>query len=84
MQLIETDLRHQLAEIETVRRRVIAETRETMQTELAEARREIEQARKRLGQFGSEGFSGNAHDDFLSRAQAELTRRDVAALRVAA
>lgn len=78
VQLIETDLRHQLAEIETVRRRVIAETRETMQTELAEARREIEQARKRLGQFGSEGFSGNAHDDFLSRAQAELTRREAA------
>ncbi len=78
VQLIETDLRHQLAQIETVRRQVIAETRETMQTELAEARREIEQARKRLGQFGSEGFSGNAHDDFLSRAQAELTRRESA------
>ena len=59
-----------------MRRRVIAETRETMQAELAEVRREIEQARRHIGPAGGEGFSGNAHDEFLARAQAELTRRE--------
>src|SRR5690606_10305143 len=45
-QLLEADLRHQLAQIEQARRAVIAETRDLMQAELEEARKEMEQLRR--------------------------------------
>ena len=62
-QVVEADLRYQLAGIEEARRAVIAETRETMQAELAEAREEIERARRQLarGEFGSAGQSRRQH-----------------------
>ncbi len=73
-QLLEADLRHQLAQIEQARRAVIAETRTLMQAELEEARKEVEQLRRQA----RSGFSGSAsagHEDFLARAEKELTRR---------
>ena len=74
-QLLEADLRHQLAQIEQARRAVIAESRALMQAELEEARKEIEQLRRQA----RSGFSGSAsaagHEDFLARAEKELTRR---------
>ena len=76
-QVVETDLRYQLANIEEARRSVIAETRSLMQQELEEARREIEQARRqaaRASQFGGTG----THEDFLARAEKDLAQRQQA------
>jgi DNA mismatch repair protein MutS2 len=73
-QLLEADLRHQLAQIEQARRAVIAETRTLMQAELEEARKEIEQLRRQA----RSGFTGGAaagHEEFLTRAEKELSRR---------
>jgi DNA mismatch repair protein MutS2 len=53
---------------------VIAETRALMQAELEEARKEIEQLRRQA----RSGFTGSAaagHEDFLVRAEKELSRR---------
>lgn len=75
--LVETDLRYQLAKIEEARRTVIAETRETMQRELDEARKEIEQLR-RQARSGFSGGSGGQHDEFLARAEKEIVRRQQA------
>jgi DNA mismatch repair protein MutS2 len=75
-QVVERDLRYQLAHIEEARRAVIAETRATMQSELEEVRREIEQVRRQLsrGAFGAT----SAHEEFLSRAAQEVARRQQA------
>jgi DNA mismatch repair protein MutS2 len=78
--LAETDLRNQLAKIEEARRAVIAETRDLMQVELDEARKEIDQlrrqARNSVANFGSGQSQGQAgHDEFLARADKELARR---------
>jgi DNA mismatch repair protein MutS2 len=75
-QLIERDLRYQLAQIEEARRAVIAETRATMQAELESVRREIEQTRRQLARGGS--ASAGAHEEFLSRAAQEINRRQQA------
>ena len=73
-QVVEADLRHQLASIEEARRVVIADTRETMASELEEARKEIEQIRRQLTRTGT--FSaGNTHEEFLARAERELSKR---------
>ncbi|MFZ4848607.1 MAG: endonuclease MutS2 [Caldilinea sp.] len=73
-QLLENDLRHQLAQIEQARRAVIAESRTLMQNELDEARKEIEQLRRQArGGFG-QGTSA-AHEEFLARAEKELAQR---------
>ncbi len=80
-QVVEADLRYQLAGIEEARRAVIAETRETMQAELAEAREEIERARRQLarGELGSASNLGaSTHDDFLARAANTLAQREEA------
>ncbi|MCW5842617.1 MAG: endonuclease MutS2 [Caldilinea sp.] len=73
-QLLEADLRHQLAQIEQARRAVIGETRDLMQAELEEARKEIEQLRRqaRSTPFGA---TAGAHEEFLTRAEKELSRR---------
>ncbi len=73
-QLLEADLRHQLAQIEQARRAVIAETRALMQAELEEARKEVEQLR-RQARSGFSSASAAGHEDFLARAEKELTRR---------
>lgn len=73
-QLLEADLRHQLAQIEQARRAVIAETRALMQTELEEARKEIEQLR-RQARSGFTSGAASGHEEFLSRAEKELARR---------
>ncbi len=82
-QLIEKDLRYQTAEIEEARRAVIAETREMMRVELDNLREEIKQMRRqfaRSGPFGdSAGGRGDAHGEFLARAEQELNRRQQAA-----
>jgi DNA mismatch repair protein MutS2 len=75
-QLVERDLRHQLAHIEEARRAVIAEVRETMQAELENVRREIEQVRRQLQRGGVAG--AGAHEEFLSRAAQEINRRQQA------
>jgi DNA mismatch repair protein MutS2 len=72
-QLLERDLRYQLANIEEARRAVIAETRNLMDAELAQVRGEIEQARRQLARGGT--VTGSTHDDFLNRAAQELARR---------
>ena len=72
-QVVEADLRYQLAAIEETRRDVITETRETMQAELDEVRGEIEQARRQLSRTGSIGAS--THDEFLARAEQQMARR---------
>ena len=61
-QLIERDLRYQMAKIEDARRAVIAETRATMEAELAQARNEVEQIRRQLtrGSFGNAGGTKNS------------------------
>jgi DNA mismatch repair protein MutS2 len=74
-QLVERDLRHQLAQIEEARRAVIAETRTAMQAELEAVRREIEQTRRQLARGGT---SANAHEEFLTRAAQEISRRQQA------
>lgn len=73
-QLLEADLRYQLAQIEQARRAVIAETRVLMQTELEEARKEVEQLR-RQARSGFSGASAASHEEFLARAEKELARR---------
>ncbi len=72
-QLIERDLRYQMAKIEEARRAVITETRTIMEAELAQARNEVDQIRRQLtrGNFGATG----AHDEFVTRAAEELARR---------
>jgi len=73
-QLLERDLRYQLAKIEEARRAVIAETRQIMEAELTEVRGEIEQLRRQLTRGGVAG--AGTHDDFLARAAKELARRE--------
>ncbi len=72
-QALEADLRYQLAHIEEARREVIAETRATMQAELAEIRREVEQFRRHMarGRLASQ----EVHEQFLAQAQETLARR---------
>jgi hypothetical protein len=62
---------------------VIAETRDLMQGELDEARKEIEQLRRqaRNSFAGQGGQPGAAHDEFLARAEKELARRKQATKR---
>jgi DNA mismatch repair protein MutS2 len=74
--LAETDLRNQLARIEEARRTVIAETRDLMQRELEEARKEIDQLRRQAR--SGFGAGQNAHDEFLVRAEKEIARRQQA------
>jgi DNA mismatch repair protein MutS2 len=77
-QLLESDLRYQLASIEEARRTVIAEARSVMEAEVAELRAELDQMRRNLRAtpFGGAGASGApTHDEFLNRAQQELNRR---------
>ena len=60
-QLIEKDLRYQMAEIEEARRSVIAETREMMRVELDNLRDEIKQMRRQIarsGPFGDQSAAG--------------------------
>ncbi len=71
--LLEVDLRHQLARIEEVRRAVIAETRDLMQTELEETRKELDQLRRQAQSGFTAGQS--AHEEFLTKATKELARR---------
>jgi DNA mismatch repair protein MutS2 len=85
--LAETDLRSQLAKIEEARRAVVAETRDLMQVELEEARKELDQLRRQARNSVAQNLShgqgqaaqGGAHDDFLARADKELARRKHAA-----
>lgn len=72
-QLLERDLRYQLAKIEEARRAVIAETRQIMATELEQVRDEIEQLRRQMARGAAPGVA--THDDFLARAAKELARR---------
>ena len=79
-QLVESDLRYQLASIEEARRTVIAEARGLMEAEVAELRAELDQMRRNLRSTpfgaGAAGSVGAApHDEFLNRAQQELNRR---------
>ena len=74
-QLVERDLRYQLAHIEEARRAVVAETRALMQAELEAVRREIEQTRRQLSRGG---VGPGAHEEFLTRAAQEISRRQQA------
>lgn len=74
-QLVEADLRYQLANIEEARRTVIAETRTTMQQELEAVRREIDQARRQLTRATQFSASAGSHEQFLAEAEREVTRR---------
>ena len=69
----EEDLRYQLARIEEARRQVVAETRTTMQNELAEIRREIDSYRRRMAKGGA--GSQDAHSQFLHQASQTVGRR---------
>ena len=69
----EEDLRYQLARIEEARRQVVAETRTTMQNELAEIRREIDGFRRRMAKGGID--SQDAHTQFLQQASQTVGRR---------
>jgi DNA mismatch repair protein MutS2 len=74
-QLVEVDLRHQLATLEEARRTVIAEMRATMQQELEEVRREIDQTRRQLARANQFGSSAGSHEQFLVEAEKEISRR---------
>ena len=76
-QLLERDLRYQLANIEESRREVIADTRALMERELNDVRAEIKEMRRALARNGE--FGGGTHNDFLARAEAELSRRQATA-----
>lgn len=71
----EEDLRYQLARIEEARRQVVAETRATMQNELAEIRGEIDGFRRRMAKGG--GGSQDAHAQFLHQASQTVGRRQL-------
>ncbi|MXY93903.1 MAG: endonuclease MutS2 [Caldilineaceae bacterium SB0670_bin_27] len=71
----EEDLRYQLARIEEARRQVVAETRTTMQNELAEIRREIDSYRRRMAKGGT--GSQDAHTLFLQDASQTVGRRQL-------
>ncbi|MDE0140990.1 MAG: endonuclease MutS2 [Caldilineaceae bacterium] len=71
----EEDLRYQLARIEEARRQVVAETRTTMQNELAEIRREIDSYRRRIAKGGP--GSQDAHTQFLQEATQTVGRRQL-------
>lgn len=73
-QVLERDLRYQLASIEEARRAVIAEMRSTMQAEIGEAQKEIDQVRRQLTRTGS-AQRGDTHAAFLAKAEQELNRR---------
>ena len=73
--VVEEDLRYQLARIEEARRQVVAETRTTMQNELAEIRREIDSFRRRMAKGGID--SKDAHAQFLHQASQTVGRRQV-------
>ncbi len=74
-QAIEADLRYQLAKIEEARREVIAGTRQTMQNELAEIRREIEHFRRQMERGGLVGGE-TVHEQFLAEAREILNQRE--------
>jgi DNA mismatch repair protein MutS2 len=74
VQVLERDLRFQLASIEEAKRAVIAETRTLMQQELGDVRSEVEQLR-RQARSGFTTGAGGAHEEFLARAEKELVRR---------
>ena len=74
VQVLERDLRFQLASIEEAKRAVIAETRTLMQQELGDVRSEVEQLR-RQARSGFTMGAGGAHEEFLARAEKELVRR---------
>ena len=74
-QVIEADLRHQLVNIEEARRQVVAQTRTTMQNELHEIRREIENFRRHIAKGAPD--NANAHAQFLAAARATVTRREL-------
>ncbi len=74
-QVVEADLRNQLIEIEEARRTVIAETRATMQRELDEVRKEIEQTRRQVARASQFGSSSGSHEQFLAEAEKEVSRR---------
>ena len=74
-QLVEADLRYQLAEIEETRRQVIAETRTLMQNELDQVRQEIDQTRRQLTRAAQFGGGVGTHDAFLAEAEKEVARR---------
>ena len=78
-QLLEKDLRYQTANIEEARRAVIAETRDLMQGELENLRGEIKEMRRQMARTGPFSGSGDAHAEFLARAEQELNRRQDAA-----
>ena len=73
--IAEEDLRYQLARIEEARRQVVAETRTTMQNELAEIRREIDGFRRRMAKGGT--ASQDAHTQFLHQASQAVGRRQL-------
>jgi DNA mismatch repair protein MutS2 len=74
-QVIEEDLRFQLARIEEARRQVVAETRTTMQNELAEIRREIDSFRRRMAKGGID--TQDVHTQFLQNASQTIGRREM-------
>ena len=73
-QVIEEDLRYQMARVEEARRQVVADTRLTMQNELADIRREIEGFRRQMAK-GAAGV-GDAHARFLAEAREVIGRRE--------
>ncbi|MCY4409012.1 MAG: endonuclease MutS2 [Caldilineaceae bacterium] len=72
--VIEEDLRYQLASIEEARRKVVAETRTTMQNELAEIRREIDGFRRRMAKGGID--NQDVHSQFMQNAAQTIGRRE--------
>ncbi len=73
--VIEEDLRYQLARIEEARRQVVAETRSTMQNELAAIRQEIDGYRRRMAKGGAGAGGRDAHSLFLQQASKTVGRR---------
>ncbi len=73
--VIEEDLRYQLASIEEARRKVVAETRTTMQNELAEIRREIDGFRRRMAKGGID--TQDVHSQFMQNATQTIGRREL-------
>ena len=72
VQVLETDLRYQIAHIEEARRAVLNQAREQAQGELEALAVELARLRQQMSSLGTPGSPQSAHRAFLAQAEATL------------
>ncbi len=75
VQVLEADLRYQMARIEEARREVINQARAQAQGELEVLRQELAQLRQQMAALGAPGAADSTHRAFLSQAESVLLTR---------